>query len=500
LTYDDAHARAASIRRVVASRFMPPWPVDPARSLKFVNDARLSRKEIDAIVAWADAGAPEGSGLPPKPPDSGWDLFQGRRPDFTVALTGDMHIPAQGSFPYVTVFVKVPFADDRWIAAAETKPTNPGVVHHMALTEVTLPDGMTPSDAQRTARQLGVPVSSFVKPAVMTPTNPSRPDMLSIYTPGSGLETYSDGSGKLLKGGKNNYVLFNIHYQTTGKPEIDRSQIALWFAPTPPAHQLYRVNGAGETILANGKELLADTPGEKAEGTHVAIPPIPPFDNNYELAGVTAYLEPITIYQFHPHAHYRGKDFTYSAVYPDGREQTLLSVPRFSHHWQMAYELETPLKLPAGSKLVVTAHYDNSAQKMHNPAPDKPVSFRAMNQSSDEMFTPFVQLSVDGSRSDAIRLGSVVGCLAKNAAGVWLLQHATPPEISQTQGTTSLELNEEKKKPLGSENDVLYGTSVFGPTRVLGQKVAVKGVLLGDPGTLHINVTSLQSLDATCTQ
>jgi len=92
LTYDDAHARAASIRRVVASRFMPPWPVDPARSLKFVNDARLSRKEIDAIVAWADAGAPEGSGLPPKPPDSGWDLFQGRRPDFTVALTGDMHI------------------------------------------------------------------------------------------------------------------------------------------------------------------------------------------------------------------------------------------------------------------------------------------------------------------------------------------------------------------------------------------------------------------------
>ena len=348
---------------------MPPWPVDPARSLKFRNDARLSQRDIDTIVAWADAGAPRGDGVPPKPPETGWDLFQGRNPDFIVALTGDMHIPAEGAFPYAKVFVKVPFAEDRWIAASQTKPTNPAVVHHMALTEVSVPPGMTPEQAERTAAQLGIPSSAFVQPAVISPTHPPRPDMLSIYTPGSGLEAYANGSGKLLRGGKNMYVIFNIHYQTTGKPEIDRSKIALWFASSPPAHQLYRVNGAGETIVANGKELLADSPGIKAEGTHVAIPPIPPFSQDYELVGISAYLEPVTIYQFHPHAHYRGKDFTYSVVYPDGHEQTLLSVPRFDHRWQMAYELETPLKLPAGSKLIVTAHYDNSARKMHNPAP-----------------------------------------------------------------------------------------------------------------------------------
>ncbi|HEX4286487.1 MAG TPA: hypothetical protein VHZ28_15445, partial [Terracidiphilus sp.] len=310
--------------------------------------------------------------------------------------------------------------------------------------------------------------------------------------------------GKLLKGGNNMQVIFNIHYTTTGKPEIDRSKIALWFSPTPPAHQLYRVNGAGETILANGKELLADTPGERAEGTHVAIPPIPPFAENYELVGVTAYLEPVTLYQFHPHAHYRGKDFTYTVVYPDGREQTLLSVPRFSHHWQIAYDLETPLKLPAGSKLIVTAHYDNSAKKMHNPAPEKAVSFRAMNQSWDEMFTPFVQLSVDGKREDALKIGSVVGCLAKDASGNWSVQHARllqsvdSQNSAQAQGTTSAELNQERESPLGNESYRLQGVSVFHPAKDQGQKVAVKGVLLGNPGNESLNVTSLQPLSETC--
>ncbi len=116
---------------------------------------------------------------------------------------------------------------------------------------------------------------------------------------------------------------------------------------------------SGETIIADGRQLLTDAPGEKAEGTSVAIPPIPPFAENYEVIGITAYTEPVTIYQLHPHAHLRGKDFKYVVVFPDGREETLLSVPKYDFHWQLAYELDTPLKVPTGSKLIVTAHHDN---------------------------------------------------------------------------------------------------------------------------------------------
>ena len=40
---------------------MPPWPADPARSLKFRNDARLSERDIATLVAWIDAGTPKGN-------------------------------------------------------------------------------------------------------------------------------------------------------------------------------------------------------------------------------------------------------------------------------------------------------------------------------------------------------------------------------------------------------------------------------------------------------
>ena len=133
--------------------------------------------------------------------------------------------------------------------------------------------------------------------------------------------------------------------------------------------------GATQTIIVNGRELLSDSPGRKAEGTQAVIPPIPPYAGNYEVTGIAAYTEPITISQFQPHAHVHCKDFRYIVVYADGREQTVLSVPKYSFQWQLAYDLETPLRLPAGSKLIVTAHYDNSQNNKNNPAPDRPVYF-----------------------------------------------------------------------------------------------------------------------------
>ena len=349
--------------------------------------------------------------------------------------------------------------------------------------------------------------------------------MLGMYTPGTTFEMYGRDAAKLLKGGKNMYLNFNIHYQTTGKPEKDRSMIAFWFQPGPPKHQLFRVSGAGETIIANGKELLTDAPGTKAEGTRVAIPPVPPYAENYELIGVTGYTEPVTIYQFQPHAHYRGKDFNYTVVYPDGREETVLSVPKYDHRWQLAYELETPLKLPAGSKLVITAHYDNSLKNMHNPGPEKEVYFRDQNQSWDEMFTPFIQYTIDSQdltkplqtaqpneRADktntsrqqeqpeqsVLRIAEVVGCLDGNPSGKWMLTDAGDPIVSVTQSTSSVALKAAEAKPLGNRRYRLLGVSVFNPSSHEGEKVAVRGILINDTKESPFNVTSLQKVAASC--
>jgi hypothetical protein len=509
--------RAEAIRDKVSTRQMPPWPADPAKSVKFRNDPRLSQSEIDTIVAWVDGGAQKGNDadLPPiEKFQEKLTKFDGRDPDLVISLPGDVHLPAKGELPYARVLIKLPFTDDHWVMASETEPTNPAVVHHMALTEVSLPDGMTPSDLEQlaaSAAKIGTATKTArPKAVVMTPGDPELIDMLGIYTPGSALEAYPSGTAKLLKGGENNYLNFNVHYETTGRPEVDRSQIAFWFQPGPPQHQLFRVNGAGEAILANGRELLMDDPGVKAEGTHVAIPPIPAMAENYELVGVTGYTDPITIYQLQPHAHHRGKDFTYAVVYPDGREETLLTVPHYDHRWQMAYELETPLSLPAGSKIVVTAHYDNSSMTMHNHGPDDMVYFRDQNQSWDEMFTPFVQLSIDGAlgpdgkahkpANPPLEIGEVVGCLETGQGGAWFLLNASDPIVSSTQGTTSAAVKAASERSLGKNRYDLLGSAVFHPGGFQGHKVAVKGILIGSSKNAKINVTSLQKVGGVCRQ
>lgn len=500
LSYETVRPWAKAIKEKVVTREMPPWSADPLKSAKFRNDPRLSPQEIDTLVKWVDSGAPKGNAadLPPPPKfENRWLHPEGRPPDLVISLPGDFKVPAKGEIPYVRFFAKVPSAEDQWISASQARPGNPALVHHMAITEVEFPEGMTPDDlgpAAEIARQLGLPGARMgTRPAVTIPGNPAVFDMLGVYTPGTTLETYENGSGKLLKGGTNMYLNFNIHYTTTGKPETDRSAIAFWFLPAPPKHPIFRVPVSGETIIAAGKELLTDSPGEKAEGTRVAIPPIPPNARNYEVIGITAFTEPITIFQLQPHAHLRAKDFEYSVVYPDGREQIVLSVPKYNFNWQLAYELDTPLQLPAGSKLVITAHYDNSRNNQYNPAPDKEVYFRAENQSWDEMFTPFVQYAADrtGSPLNVVEIG---GCIEPGFLGKWTLVKANDPVFSKVQASSSAELRAAAGRPLGQATVQLLGADAFKPAVYQGERVTVKGLLLNG----RLNVTSLEKLAAPC--
>ena len=72
----------------------------------------------------------------------------------------------------------------------------------------------------------------------------------------------------------------------------------------------------------------------------------------------------------HPHMHLRGKDMTYTATYPDGRSEIVLRVPKFDFGWQTDYWLAKPLTLPKGSKLHVSAHFDNSHREPAQPRSD----------------------------------------------------------------------------------------------------------------------------------
>jgi hypothetical protein len=91
----------------------------------------------------------------------------------------------------------------------------------------------------------------------------------------------------------------------------------------------------------------------------------------------------VLAYAFFPHAHFRGRSSSFTAQFPDGREEVLLSVPKYDFNWQATYVLKTPKLLPAGTRVVHTTTYDNSKQNPANPDPDRVVPWG--EQSWDEM-------------------------------------------------------------------------------------------------------------------
>src|ERR1700710_1735940 len=61
MTFAEARPWAKSIKARVADRQMPPWQIDRTVGIqKFKNDRSLTDDQLDTIVKWVDAGAPQG--------------------------------------------------------------------------------------------------------------------------------------------------------------------------------------------------------------------------------------------------------------------------------------------------------------------------------------------------------------------------------------------------------------------------------------------------------
>jgi hypothetical protein len=90
---------------------------------------------------------------------------------------------------------------------------------------------------------------------------------------------------------------------------------------------------------------------------------------------------------------------TYTATYPDGRQEIVLRVPKFDFGWQTDYWLAQPISLPKGSKLHVTAHFDNSAANKANP--DATATVRWGDQTWEEMMIGFFTYTVEKPSAQA---------------------------------------------------------------------------------------------------
>jgi hypothetical protein len=342
LSYQDARPWAESIREEVSAKRMPPWHADPAHG-RYSNDPTLTADELSTLLGWVDGGAPEGNPAdlpPPKHWEAGWNIS---RPDVVITMPREYEVPATGTVKYQYFEVPTGFTEDRWVQAAEVRPGNRAVVHHVLV--FCLP----PKGKAEEFRRGNVRWDTF----------------LVGVAPGEEPAEFRPGSAKKVPAGST--LLFQVHYTTNGKAAKDRSSVGLVFAREPVKTEVRTRAVANPAFL------------------------IPPGAPDHQVTSSYTFSRDGVLVSLMPHMHLRGKSFEYRATFPDGSEKVLLSVPRYDFNWQHSYRLAEPLPMPKGTRIHCTATYDNSAANKANPDPTKAVHWG--DQTWEEMMIGFIDFS-----------------------------------------------------------------------------------------------------------
>jgi mono/diheme cytochrome c family protein len=387
MTYEDAQPHAARIKTMVRERSMPPWYADPAFG-QFKNARGLTQAQIDTMSAWVDGGAPRGEGNAPSPPrfeNTGWRV--NRPPDEILELPfGEFELPPRGEVPAFTVWMR-PLRNERFIQAIEIKPSIPGGVHHSSLSLGSLPQGTKIGRGEVFPNGPvldGAAVYGDGRPFWSAGGEHIADKPVLFYVPGGGLLQFPDGLAKRFK--RDDFISWGLHLISTGRAEKLRVQVGLWYAKRYPHHEV-KTWTVTQTLLADGKELATDAHGDRR------FPDIPAGAANWSMTGMMKVPTDITLHALWPHMHYRGKDMTFVLTEANGRQTTLLSVPHYNPHWQITYELAKPLRVRKGSTITAYGHFDNSSANSRNPNASVDVKFGP--QGTDEMFLPFLEVTVD---------------------------------------------------------------------------------------------------------
>ncbi len=370
--YEEVAGWSDMIAEVVREGRMPPWHAT-ADHAKFSNDRSLTEEEKDLLYAWADAGAPAGdlSNLPALPKKiDGWQLP--RDPDHVFPISPEpIVVPATGTVRYKYFVVDPKFEEDVWIEAAELKPGNREVVHH---------------------------ILAFAVPKGKRRGLDGARGFLVGYVPGSRLELAPKGYAKKIPAGSE--LVFQVHYTPIGTAQEDQSSLGIVVAdPDAVTHEIVTTSAVQPRLQ------------------------IPPGEANYETYAYSpTFPADATLLSMSPHMHVRGKSFRYELEKPGGEKETILDIPAYDFNWQTTYALAKPIEVPEGSRFLCTATFDNSEKNLNNPDPTATVKWG--DQTWDEMMIGYYHYAVPigdskpalSLRQPALSLRQRAEALIRNAA------------------------------------------------------------------------------------
>lgn len=353
-TYAQVRQHARQIGEVTKRRYMPPWPATSTFGA-FIGQHPLSDEEIDLIQRWVDAGAPEGDplDLPPQPAvPGGWHLG---KPDLIVTFPEPYQLSGEGSDVFRIFVVRVPLGKPTFVRGLEFLPGNPRVVHHANIRLDRTPASREQDERDSVPGYEGLilrsatyPDGHFLgwTPGQIAPITP--PELAWRLEPGSDL-------------------VIELHMQPSGKPELVRPSIGLFFGEAAPTRT--------PLMLRLGRQNID----------------IPVGARDHQVADSFVLPVDVEVHAIQPHSHSRATQVDGTATLPDGSTKSLISIPRWDFRWQHVYRFTQPYLLPKGTRLSMDYRFDNSAENPRNPF-QPPRRARWGQRSSDEMGDLWIQV------------------------------------------------------------------------------------------------------------
>jgi hypothetical protein len=353
MTWQQARPWARAIKARVTEHSMPPFQIDRTVGVtRFKNDDGLSATELETIVNWVDAGAPQGDpkDMPPPvqwPGDQGWNfarLFGQHEPDLVIK-SHEFTMPAMAQDAWDERVTESGITEPRWVRAIEIRPaTLKGrkITHHAIAY-------LEQDDPGATRSPLPVP---FMEWAVGKQGELMRPDTGKLLLPGSRFR-------------------WDIHYSQAGEEITSNVEMGIYFYPKGQEPK-YR-NNLSLVPAALGNLDIRPNSLTVTEGF------FPLRDN-------------ARIESFQPHMHLRGKAMMVEAVLPTGQRQVLSHVKDFNFQWMttFVYADDVAPLLPKGTLLKVTAWHDNTTAKKSNPDPNQWVGWG--DRTVDEMAHAWINI------------------------------------------------------------------------------------------------------------
>jgi hypothetical protein len=369
MSYEDVSKRAKFIKKVVQSRYMPPWRANN-HYVSFANDRSLKESEIQLIAKWVDNNMPAGSETKINNPVQ--VLLPGtmysRKPDLVLKAADSFRVTGDNIERFVIFKIPYELKDSANIEAVEFYTNNKKLIHHANYAFHTVADPAI--DIHGT--------DPFVNMTEGDPTKfeQYRPYRKTInyyggWIPGSRYESYPKGFGWVLP--KRGVILLTVHFAESPTDEASINGVNLFFTKTPVKRKVKVVSfgsgGIGENQIFPPLFIKANT--VKTFTLEVTNP-----------------NEDQSLMYVWPHMHFIGKEFKAYATTPSSDTIRLVHIPEWDFRWQEIYRFKHLVKVPKGSVIHLECTYDNTAENPFNPnKPPAGIFSTSSMKATDEMMT-----------------------------------------------------------------------------------------------------------------